>query len=223
MQKMRAFLTFLANLVLVILFSILGGIIAGVLGPLLLPQHEDMPWQLLENSNRVSHIIGTKGYDGILVQIEDGKYYSYFINSRFVDGVCDGNNEKNKCKVWMKVEQSSIWDWPNDKKIDCSFKSVNQSPFLQPPPPLAKDSVPIECAYNNNEQPHVSHSRVYYALLDNGELWMYQSEAAELEFPRYFFESILFGIITGGIFGIFVGHIRADHIRRNRRSEQEIG
>lgn len=107
------------------------------------------------------------------------------------------------------------------KKNDYSFKSVNQSPFLQPPPPLTKDSAPIECVYIENEHAHISYSSVYYSLLDNGELWMYQSESAEFELPRYFFESILFGIITGGIFGIFIGRIQDDHIRRNRRSEQE--
>ncbi len=211
--------SFLYNLVQVVLFAILGGVIGFVTGfgiVWLQDKGAFGSWQLLKSPDRVNHIIGTQIFNGILIQTKNGKYFSYPIHDRLSTGTCQINNDG--CKVWNEVVPTSIDEWSPDGKTDCSFQSVGSWSSAPLRPSLAKASMPIECAftwgfYGNYEYRGVS--KIFYVLLDNGELWIYQIKIGVFDYATMEIYGCILGIFIGCIIGITI-------LLRDRRANRKI-
>ncbi len=204
MQKTSGCFLLLSNLLWVVLFAVLGGIIGHFSGKVIVSLYNQgffTHWRLLKSPYKISHIVGTDGFDRILVQTDGGKHFFYFSDSGEAFGQCDAR--KDRCEVWVEVESPSIEKWSQESKTDCSFQDIDLWNSPSSPPPLVRTSDPIECTFVFSGSPSGGkHYRRYYVLLDNGQVWMWKIEHDAIDDYLIYLAMLILGIFVGGIYGM---------------------
>lgn len=125
-------------------------------------------WQLLESQQKFQQIVDANE-NGVWVQAENGKYYVYY--SVFCKDVV--------CGKWLESTSPSIFYFQSAKLITSGCKSTYEfygqgSDGVEPKYPPQKTANPLECAVVRWREPYNgAESLVYYVLLDNGDLWMW--------------------------------------------------
>jgi hypothetical protein len=121
-------------------------------------------WQLLESEQKFRQIVDASE-NGVWVQAENGKYYVYY--SVFCKAVI--------CGKWLETTSPSIFYFQSAKLITSGCKSTYEwFDEVEPKYPPQKTANSLECAVVRWREPYNgAESLVYYVLLDNGDLWMW--------------------------------------------------
>jgi hypothetical protein len=194
MQKLKSCLL---ELFFFVLFCILG-IIVGVgigYGALILGANGLFSsWELLNGDQQFENIVGADTQT-VWARASDGKTYSW-----------DTNCLRENCKQWVEVTEipEDIYD-PQETLV------INDSCPLDDNVRKAPGNV-IECAHVELRGPDYG-VEVYYALLDNGKIWMWE----------HFGSSIDLAVVPvfGGFFGIFIGIVGFIFFMARRVSKSE--
>jgi hypothetical protein len=185
MQKIKSFFL---SLLFLVAFSILGTVIGfGVGNEIVLLNHEGLftPWKRIDNSHKFKSIVDVTS-NSIWAQTTDGIIY-------LRDSNCYQN--PSNCNQWIKVTEmpENIHVLPEQPMIK-DFSCPNGDFRLSRKPPGNL----IECAQGTSigEQS----SFVYYALLDNEEIWAWKHNISWgsdiVTIMRYSFGGFIVGVIT---------------------------
>jgi hypothetical protein len=189
------------------------------------------PWRLLSGPRIISHIVGTekmeypsntsiyllplggfdlgqfltpKYYDGLLVKTDDGKYFSYFSDTKNTEEMCD--RDERLCETLREVDPSSVADWSlSSIEKDCSFDNLVYE-FDPLPPRLPRAAKPIECIVYRQYRydSDGGESWIYYTLLDSGELWRWKFEHEKHNPMLIKFSGIILGVLAGILISVII-------------------
>lgn len=149
-------------------------------------------WQLLESQQKFHQIVNAD-QRGVWVQADNGKTYVYY--SVFCDYVICGN--------WQESTPPSQVDQLSEHLLrsgcNASYryygKEFDRVEPKYPPQPAAN---PLECTVVEWHEPYNgAESLVYYVLLENGDLWMWNHSPNLRRLFGLFIVCPLIGLISG--------------------------
>jgi hypothetical protein len=194
MQKLKSCLLELFFFVLFCILGIIVGIGIGYGALILGANGLFSSWELLNGDQQFENIVSADSQT-VWARASDGKLYSW-----------DTNCLRENCKQWVEV-----------KEIPEDFYSPQETLVISDSCPLddnvrkAPGNV-VECAHVVLRGPDYG-VEVYYALLDNGKIWMWEHFGSSID--------LAVAPVLGGFFGLIIGFVGFIFFMARRVSKSE--
>jgi hypothetical protein len=193
-QKLKSCLLELFFFVLFCILGIIVGIGLGYGALILGANGLFSSWESLNGNQQFEKIISADTQT-VWARASDGKTYSW-----------DTNCLRENCKQWVEVKEIPEDFYSPQETLVISDSCTPVDGVRKAPGNV------IECAHVKLRGPDYG-GEVYYALLDNGKIWMWEHSGSSIE--------LAVAPVFGGFFGIFIGILGFIFFMARRVSKSE--